>query len=241
MWQMCQIHLTTYQMLRNVRKNEKSHWNIRFAIYYLIWTCHYVINTISWRYSREMNYDVMVTSSVLKWRHQSNNDAIEDPRLNICSGVGCNHWFGSDMHGLLVARRFLFYRILSGLISPKFWIIQKFLDFFFEILSDWNGCGMVMLKLVSNGPENGSKRAKWFFPELVMFLELSTVEIFGAVVEQLPVKSILIPNRWPSVTAKGQIQNLNIFLRHMDSQFIEPEMIFWHDSRNTIPVWTNMR
>ena len=52
-----------------------------------------------------------------------------------------------------------------------------------------------MLKLVSNGPENGLKRVKWFFQELVMFLALSTMEIFGAVVEQLPEKSILIPNR----------------------------------------------
>ena len=99
------------------------------------------------------------------------------------------------MHGLLVARRFQFYRILSGLISAKFLKNQKVFEFFFEILSDSNGFGMVMLKLVSNGPENGSKRAKWFFPELVMFLVLSTVEIFGAAVEQLPVKSILIPNR----------------------------------------------
>ena len=71
--------------------------------------------------------------------------------------------------------------------------------FFFEIFKDSNGSGMAMLKLVSNGPENGLKRAKWFFPELVMFLALSMVEIFGVVVEQLPVKSILIPNRWSLV------------------------------------------
>ena len=103
------------------------------------------------------------------------------------------------MHGLLVARRFQFYRILSGLISPKFWKNQDFFDFFFEIFKGLNGFGMVMLKLVSNGPENGLKRAKWCFPELVMFLALSTVEIFGVVVEQLPVKSILIPNRWSLV------------------------------------------
>ena len=36
------------------------------------------------------------------------------------------------MHGLLVARRFQFYRILSGLISPKFLKIQKFFESFFR-------------------------------------------------------------------------------------------------------------
>ena len=45
-----------------------------------------------------------------------------------------------------------------------------------------------MLKLVLNGPENGLKRVKWFSPEQVMFLALLMGEIFGAVVEQLPVK-----------------------------------------------------
>jgi len=59
---------------------------------------------------------------------------------------------------------------------------------FCEILKDLNGFGMAMLKLVLNGPENGLKRVKWFFPEQVMFLALLMGEIFGAVVEQLPVK-----------------------------------------------------
>ena len=116
MWQMYQIHLMTYQMLRNVRKNEKSRWNIRFAIYYPIWTRHYVIIVIWWCHSHVMNYE---WTMMLWWRHQSNSDVIKDLRLNICSGVGCNHWFGSVTPGLLVVRRFQFYQILSGLISTK--------------------------------------------------------------------------------------------------------------------------
>ena len=59
---------------------------------------------------------------------------------------------------------------------------------FCEILTDWNGFGTAMLKLVLNGPENGLKRVKWFFLEQVMFLALLMEEIYGAVVEQLPVK-----------------------------------------------------
>ena len=67
--------------------------------------------------------------------------------------------------------------------------------FYRKLKKDSNGFGMAMLKLVSNGHENGLKRVKWFSRELVMFLALSTMEIFGAVAELLPVKSILIPNR----------------------------------------------
>ena len=34
---------------------------------------------------------------------------------------------------------------------------------------------------------------------------------------------------------------LKLFWRLMDSQFIEPEMISWHDFPNIIPAWTNMK
>ena len=67
--------------------------------------------------------------------------------------------------------------------------------FYRKLKKDSNGFGMAMLKLVSNGPENGSKRVKWYSQELVMFRESSMMEIFGAVVELLLVKSTLIPNR----------------------------------------------